>query len=90
MLHYMESLINKDFQCLINLRSICSKNVIGILDLDFVEHYECVIDFKFKELITNFKKISLQKVRDETTFTKSYQYLQLQKEEAYTNRLESC
>lgn len=37
----------------------------GILGLDFLEHYECVIDLKSKELVTNFKKIPLHKVGDE-------------------------
>lgn len=30
--------------------------------MDFLEHYECVIDLKSKELITNFKTIPLHKV----------------------------
>lgn len=34
----------------------------GILGLDFLEHYECVIDLKNKELKTNFKTMPLYKV----------------------------
>lgn len=34
----------------------------GILGLDFLDHYKCVIDLKAKQLITNFKTIPLFKV----------------------------
>ena len=36
----------------------------GILGLDFLEHYQCIIDLNTKELITNFKTIPLHKVDD--------------------------
>lgn len=37
-----------------------------ILGLDFVEHYESAIDSKSKELVMNFKKITIHKVIDKT------------------------
>lgn len=41
----------------------------GLLGSDFLEHYNCVIDFNKKELITNFKTIPLLKVTDTLTTT---------------------
>lgn len=38
----------------------------GILGLDFLEHYECVIDLKSKQLVTNFKHIPLNKVESDS------------------------
>lgn len=37
----------------------------GILGLDFLEHYQCVIDLKAKELKTNFKTIPLYKTTED-------------------------
>lgn len=38
----------------------------GLLGSDFLDHYNCIIDFKERKLVTNFKTLPLFKVTDET------------------------
>jgi len=39
----------------------------GIIGLDFLDHYNCIVDLKSKQLITNFKTIPLHKVTNDSS-----------------------
>lgn len=41
------------------------------LDPDFLKNYNCVIDLKNKQLVTNFKTISLYKVTDNSNVSET-------------------
>lgn len=43
----------------------------GLLGSDFLEQYNCIIDFKNRSLVTNFKLLPLFKVIDETVMSDS-------------------